>query len=122
MNKPPHDAVIVSPAATLGHILIVSACRALLGMGVVLWIVGKGALPIVVPGVAAFVTCVRGGWDMDARMARLGLCLSSSMWVGAAAAVVAQYPSKEAIFLAAAITSFALTDVMLATMRMERVP
>jgi hypothetical protein len=120
MFKRPHDAVVVSPAATLEHILWFSALRALVGMVAVLWIVGIGAIPVVLPGLAATITCARAGWSLDPKLARLGLCLSGSMWVGAAVAVLTQGPSGHEAFLAAGIAAFAVTDVMLSTMRMER--
>lgn len=122
MLTPPHNAVVVSPATTIAHVLMVSAFRALAGMFGVLWIAGMGASPILIPGILACLACMKAGWSLDPRMARIGLCLSSAMWVGAAAAVLNTHPTHDAVFLAAAIASFAVTDMMMATMRIEQVP
>ena len=119
MQETTKDAIVVSPASTLRHMLLVSAFRSLIGMCAVIWIVGVGALPIVVPGVAAFIVCARASHGLRTRLFRLGLCLSSSMWIGASAAIVVHSPTAHAIFLAISLSAFAVTDVMLATMRME---
>lgn len=117
-----HDkAVIVSPVSTLRHILMVSVFRALIGMIVTVWLIGPEAAPILIPGVTAAIAHLRAGRTLSTQLYRLGLCLSSSMWIGAAAAFVYHDTTGASIFLAAVITTFAVTDIMLSTMRMERI-
>lgn len=120
MRKHANDAVVVSPLSTLRHILMVSVFRALIGMIITIWLIGLEATPILIPGLTAVAAHIKASQTLDTRLYRLGLCLSSSMWIGSASAFVYQYSSGPFIFLAAVITSFAVADIMLSTMRMEK--
>lgn len=122
MQQPHHDSVIVSPASTLRHILLLASIRAAVGMVCVIAIAGVGALPVVLPGIPAAVACFMGWRTLSMKMVRLGLCLSSAMWIGTAAAVVAHNHTVHSTFLAGSIALFAVADAMFSTMRVERVP
>jgi hypothetical protein len=101
--------------------LWISALRSAIGMTATILLVGNGALPLLLPGVAAIVYFIKGSFEPKSRDSRVGLCLSSSMWVGSAAALVCHETTQHSIFFAAVITSFAVTDIMLASMRLESV-
>lgn len=116
------DAVAVSPAGILGFLLIVAGFRCLLGLVGVLYLIGASGFPLIIPGLLAFVVCIRAGWTLKSVLMRRGLCLSASMWIGSAAAVVAHDTFAHSVFLALTICSFAATDIMLSSMRMEKLP
>lgn len=112
----------MSPASTLRRILLLASFRAVFGMVAVVALVGPGALPILIPGIPAVFCCYKAWRHLEIKATRFGLCLSSAMWLGTAAAVVAHDRTPESIVLSGAIAFFAFADTMFSTMRVERVP
>lgn len=110
------SSVLVSPVRTLAIIMALTGARAAAGAAISIAMFGIPALPLLIPGIPAIVASALAARKFNSFYARLGLCMSAAMWVGVVTAIVENSHSESTVFLAGAVASFAVADVLFGTM------